>query len=161
MLFNIFLLAGAVLLQDQLAHSKGALVMARPSLADVNFGFLAASEHLHVGCNKLLPICRMVCATRAIRTSQSKIRSSLLPYHALLLSLLLTLWASALTPISDLLHHSEAEINPLLPLCKLETGQQEVKQRDTVTQVYVKYTLTSNTNHISSLSPPSLANLQI
>lgn len=161
MLYNIFC-TGAVLLQERLLHSKGALVMARPSLADVSCGFLAASEHLHVGCNTLLPIFGMVCATRAMYNGpQSKIRSSPLPYHALLLFLVLMLWASALTPISAFLHHSEADINSLFPLCKLEMGQQEVKQPDTVTQGYVKYTLASNTNCVSSLSPPLLANLQI
>lgn len=88
-----------------------------------NCVFWAASEHLHVDCNTLLPICGMVCATRAMFNGpQSKIRSSLLPYHALLLSLLLTLWASVLTPICALLHYSEAEINSLLPLCNWKWG---------------------------------------
>lgn len=97
--------------------------MARPSLADVNSGFLAASEHFRVDCNTLLPICGMVCATRAMYNGpQSKIRSSLFSYHALLFSLLLTLWASVVTPILALLHDSEAEINSLVPLCKLEVG---------------------------------------
>lgn len=63
---TFFVLAGAVLLQEKLPYSKGALVMARSSLADVNCGFLAASEHLHVGCNTLLLICGIVCATRAM-----------------------------------------------------------------------------------------------
>lgn len=95
----IFVLAGAVLMQEQLPHSKGALVMARSSLADVNCRVLAASERLHVDCNTFLPIYGMVCATRAMYNSPlNKMRNSLLPYHALLLPLLLTLWAHLSSP---------------------------------------------------------------